>query len=39
MTMEQTIFAMLTNEEERNVEAVQASLYRRIALGAPWCFW
>lgn len=37
--MEQAVFAMLTNEEERSVEAVRASLYRRIYLGAPWCFW
>lgn len=37
--MEQVMFAMLTNEEERSIEAVQASFYRRIVLGAPWCFW
>lgn len=37
--MEQTLFAMLTNEEERSIEAVEANLHRYIRLGAPWCFW
>ena len=37
--MEQTIFAMLTDERLRNSEAVQISLYEEIRLGAPWWFW
>lgn len=36
--MQQTIFALLTNEQARTAQAVEASLDKEFAAGAPWFF-
>lgn len=37
--MEQVVFAIVTDEHQRSIEAVQESVYLHIHLGAPWCWW
>jgi len=34
--MQQTIFAILTNEEAREASQIEASLDRELMLGTPW---
>ena len=36
--MQQTIFAILTDEQARNADAVEVSLDKEFAAGAPWFF-
>jgi hypothetical protein len=36
--MQQTLFAILTDEQARNPEAIEANLERELILGAPWFF-
>lgn len=37
--MEQVVFAIVSNEQERSKEAVEAQLRTYISLGAPWLCW
>lgn len=37
--MEQVLFTIVTNEEKRSGEAVEALLREYISLGAPWLCW
>lgn len=34
--MEQTLFAILTNEQARDEEEIEESLDREFSAGAPW---
>lgn len=34
--MQQTLFAILTSEEARDEEEIEASLDRELSAGAPW---
>ena len=36
--MQQTIFALLTDERARNANAVKVNLDKEFAAGAPWFF-
>lgn len=37
--MEQVVFAIVTDKNQRSIEVVQESIYLHIRFGVPWCWW